>query len=542
MRVNVVYDNRRHRLLSLARVKLKQGGAELPETAGSAHGLRTFDVTGGVGTTVVLDFSIPTPGDPSAELMFFTQEMQVATGAQGRLTLTPAAKGRFAGDFHPRLLPKPAMVASGTGSVVTIHVDLTFIDVTDRCLGLGVLREYNALTPQVNPAGGPAPAPHYGCELRLLEYTKGLPATWAVLIPKTMIDQDTNRNIPVVLFYRPTGAVYTNSDNVKLGEFNRYLGDPPAAEPFYASGNQQNWNAHPNCGWERQIAECKKAFIFVHPFPHGGGFGDLEGATVPALLSAVVNTLWADSHIGAKVPSGLGRSRTIAAAFSFGGDALFKMLKALGTNADRIRELFLFDANGFTANLALLTRWFNSGGQRLRLIGGSLHTGMLAFAKSLNSPDATVFPKTADYWQKDDLYRSAVFMREFATVGSSNGFSRANGMFEKATTQGDTAIVLEGKTAAGVAFSSEVANCSNREAAACILVTFNHPPPKPSMKPKIPVTTKADLDHNVAILNATVKFVRHQWPVVGGDDKNKRRDRQEEFVGYLQQCLELAKL
>ncbi|MEZ4458101.1 MAG: hypothetical protein R2882_16375, partial [Gemmatimonadales bacterium] len=279
MRVNVVYDKRRHRLLSLARVKLKQGGAELPETAGSVHGLRTFDVMGGVGTTVVLDFSIPTPEDPAAELMFFTQEMQVAAGAQGRLTLSPSAKGRFAGDFHPRLLPKPTMVASGKGSVVTITIDLTFIDVTDRCLGLGILQAYNALKPQVNPAGGPAPAPHYGCELRLLEYTKGLPATWAVLIPKTMIDQDTNRNIPVVLFYRPTGAAYTNSDNVKLGEFTRYVGDPPAGEPFYASGNQQTWNAHPNCGWERQLAESKKAFIFVHPFPHGGGYGDLEGAT-----------------------------------------------------------------------------------------------------------------------------------------------------------------------------------------------------------------------------------------------------------------------
>ncbi|MEZ4456090.1 MAG: hypothetical protein R2882_06005 [Gemmatimonadales bacterium] len=203
--------------------------------------------------------------------------MQVAAGARGRLTLSPSAKGRFAGDFHPRLSPKPTMVASGKGSVVTITIDLTFIDVTDRCLGLGTLQAYNALKPQVNPAGGPAPAPHYGCELRLLEYTKGLPATWAVLIPKTMIDQDTNRNIPVVLFYRLTGAAYTNSDNVKLGEFTRYVGDPPAGEPFYASGNQQTWNAHPNCGWERQLAESKKAFIFVHPFPHGGGYGDLEG-------------------------------------------------------------------------------------------------------------------------------------------------------------------------------------------------------------------------------------------------------------------------
>src|SRR5258706_5278622 len=103
MRVNVVYDPRRHRLLSGAKVKLSQAGTPLKETAGSAHGLRTFDVTGGVGTKVELDFSLPAPEDPGVETLFFTQQMEVAAGAGGKLTLSPSKIGRFAGDFHPRL-------------------------------------------------------------------------------------------------------------------------------------------------------------------------------------------------------------------------------------------------------------------------------------------------------------------------------------------------------------------------------------------------------------------------------------------------------
>ena len=555
MRVNVVYDPRRHRLLSGAKVKLSQAGTPLKETAGSTHGLRTFDVTGGVATKVELDFSLPAPDDPSTEILFFTQQMEVAAGAGGRLTLNPSSAGRFAGDFHPRLLPKPTMVAAGAGSVVTINIDLTFIDVTDRCLGLGILGGHSALQPQVKPAGAAAPPQHYDVELRILEYTKGTPVSWAVLIPPALKSQDTLTNIPAVIFYRPSGALYTNSDNLKLGEFLRYVGDPPNQPgkefPFFGFvGTPKSWNPYPNCGWERQIAECKKAFVFVHPFPHGSGFGDAAGVTVPALLAAIVNTLWADSNIGAKVKTGLGRSRMIAGAFSFGGDALFAMLTALGKDFDRIKELYLFDCNGFSANTTLLTNWFKTGNKKLRLIGGFLHSGMLNLASSLASPDATVVPKSATFWQTDDLYQSAVTFQEFSSSTSTtpNPFSLATGMFHDGNTQGGTAIQLEGRNSADKSVGKiEVPNCSNREAAAMIVAVKTQadldrkakpPPKKLTTPPNVPVKTKADLDVNLGVLNGSVKFVRHQWAVCGGDDKNKRRDRQEEFVGYLQQCLE----
>lgn len=554
MRVSVVYDNRKHRFLSLARVKLKQGGADLAEVAGSVHGHRQFEVTGGAGTIVTLDFSIPTPEDAGAELMFFTQEMTVAAGAGGRLTLTPANKGRFAGDFHPRLSPQPTMVASGKGSIVTITVDLTFIDVTDRCLGLGRLAAFNKLQPQVTPPP-PAqpPAQHYDVELKLLEYTKGFPVTWAALIPKTMRDNGTQKDIPVVVFYRPTGAAYTNSDNVRLDEFIRYMDDPPPASPFFAGPGGKGWIPYPNCGWLRQIAECKKAFVFLHPLPHGGSFGDLEGAAFVSLANAAVQALWADNHIGTKVASGLGRGRMIAAAFSFGGDPLFRMLKALGKDVDRIKELFLFDPNGFTDHVGLLTAWFATGGKKLRMVGGSLHQGMRKLAAALRSPDATVVPAPGDYWQADALYRSAVFFHEMSpSGGTANTFSQATGMFEKRSILNDTGIEIEGRTSLGDPIATvEVPNCSNREAASMIVAmklksdaekNKKPPPAKPTPAPKLPVKTAADLNHNAKLLNDTVKFIRHQWAVCGGEDKTRRIDRQEDFVGFLQKCLEQAQI
>ncbi|MEZ4456089.1 MAG: hypothetical protein R2882_06000 [Gemmatimonadales bacterium] len=166
---------------------------------------------------------------------------------------------------------------------------------------------------------------------------------------------------------------------------------------------------------------------------------------------------------------------------------------------------------------------------------------MLAFAKTLGSPEATVFPKAAAFWQKTTSTSRLCSCGVREGRGDQRLQSGERDVWKALPT---CAIPPSSwpQDAAGISFSSEVPNCSNREAAAMILVTHNYPPPKASMKPKIPVSTKADLDHNVAILNATVKFVRHQWPVVGGDDKNKRRDRQEEFVGYLQQCLELSRL
>jgi hypothetical protein len=563
MLVKVVHDNRRQRLLNGVKVKLSENGTALKETAGSAHGLRTFEVKGGVGTKVALDFSMPAPDDPGTEIMFFTENMEVAVGAGGKLTLSPPKAGRFAGDFNPRLNPKPSMVASGAGSVVTINIDLTFIDVTDRCLGLGVLRDHSALQPQVKPASASAPAQHYDVDLRILEFTKGLPVSWAVLIPPELKSQDTRLDIPALIFYRPTGANYTNSDNLKLGEFVRYAGDPPNQQsttpnqpsiviPFFGGlvGGTKIWNPYPNCGWERQIAECKKPFVFIHPFPHGSGFGEAAGATVPALMSAIVNTLWADSNIGGKVKTGLGRSRMIAAGFSFGGDALFSMLTSLGKDVDRIKELYLFDPNGFATNATLLTNWFKTGNKKLRMVAGFLQPAMLNLAKTLGSADATVFPDSTTFWQKDDLYQAAVSFEEFSssTSASPNALSTSTRMFDDGNTQSLTAFQIEGRDAKGKSVGKiEVPNCSNREAAAMIVIvkkkadlekTLKPPPKKLTTPPITPIQTKADLDHNLGVLNDSVKWIRHQWAVCGGTDKNKRRDRQEEFVGYLHQCLE----
>ena len=574
MRLHVVFDARTQRFLSKTAVTVKVKGGAIAETADSKHGDRSFKLPDDVGTAVDLTVEIPSPdpGTLPSPILKFDQPMEVAAGANGKPTLKPAAKGRFSGEFHPRLFPPPTSVNSGGGTVFTINIDLTFLDVTARVGGIGRLDAYDQRKPEFD--GKPD---HYDVEMRVLEYTKGAPVAWAVFVPPAMKSADTRTAIAAVLFFRPIYPVYKNTDDVPFAvELLRYLGDPPSTDhnppppgkpkpglgdmPFFARGATPGatpplpamWKPYPDCGWDRQLAEVNKPFVFIHPLPSGGGFGDAAGATALTLMEAVVRTLWAEGRIGQKVNAGLKLDRIIAGAFSFGGDSLFAMFNALPVKErDRIKELYLFDANGFTANVSAITTWFKTGGKKLRMIGGMLHEGMFNLAKTLGSADATVKPEKLEYWQKDDLFRSAVSsVGDFSksSASSASTMSASTRMFEQSTTRGDTAIMFEGRDAAGKSVGTvEVLHCSNREAASITNAVSTlsalekklKPPPKvfTSPVPAMPVKDKNDLANNAAVLNKFVPRVRHQWVVCGGEDSGGFLTRGSAFEGYLQLCL-----
>ena len=547
MRLNVIYDNSRNRLISTAKVEVKEGGKSVSEAKGSVHGKRAFDVSDAVGTKVELHFTIPPLTSGGSDILDFTQAMVVAAGAKGSVVLNPSSTGRFGGDFHPRLFPKPKMVAAGKGRICQIEIDLTFIDMTDEAGANGILADYDSMKPVF--AGKPD---HYGCSLRLLECTKGRPVAWVVLISPALQAQQSLASVPGMLFFRPaTGVNYANCDNVNLRGAGvlRYLGDPPsvspALAPFYAvlTTTPHGWIPFPNCGWERQLAEAKKPVVLIHPVPHLADFGIASDKPALSLFEAVVRTLWSDNRIGQNVKSGLKLGKAVVSGFSFGGDHAFKAFRHIG---DRTDELYLFDPNGFGSHTSEITAWFGKGGKKLRMVGGMLHDSMLALAKSLGSPDATVKPDKADFWQDNDLYQAAVFIEEFSSISSSNAFSKKTGLFEFGRTNGDTAVMFEGHDVAGkIVGTEEVAHTSNREGAAMIEVTDRlSPKAKAELKnkkkpvPVIPVKNSADFNTNLNVIREFVKWIRHQWPVCGGEDKAGHRDRGADFVGYLQQCLE----
>lgn len=540
MRLNIIFDNSRNRLTSTAKVEVKEGGKAVSEAPGSVHGRRAFEVSDAVGTKVELHFTIPPLTSGGSDILNFTQAMEVAAGSKGGVALNPSSVGRFAGDFHPRLFPKPKMVAAGKGRICQIEIDLTFIDMTDQAGSNGLLVDYDSMKPAFS--GKPD---HYDCTLRLLECTKGKPVAWVVLISPAMKAQQGLALVPGMLFFRPaTGVNYADCDNVDLKGAGvlRYLGDPPSTAPFLTpffgvlTVTPHDWIAFPNCGWERQLAEAKKPVVFIHPVPHVADFGIASGASALSLMEAVMRTLWSDGHIGRSVKSGLKLGKAVVSGFSFGGDHAFTAFKNIG---DRVDELYLFDPNGFGSHVGDLTTWFRKGGKKLRMIGGMLHDSMLSLAKSLGSPDATVKPDTADYWQNNDLYQAAVFIEEFSTTSATAGaFSKKTGMFEAKKTKGDTAVLFEGRDSSGKAVGSqEVLNCSNREAAAMIEIVKRFPVKKKPV-PVIPVKNSADLSVNISVIQEFVRWIRHQWPVCGGDDKAGHRDRGADFVGYLHQCLD----
>lgn len=545
MRLNIIYDSSRNRLTSTAKVEVKEGGKPVSEAKGSVHGQRAYDVSDAVGTKVELHFTIPPLTSGGSAILDFTQAMEVGAGAKGAVVLNPSSVGRFGGDFHPRLFPKPKMVAAGKGRICQIEIDLTFIDMTDEAGANGILSDYDLMKPVF--AGKPD---HYDCVLRLLECTKGRPVAWVVLISPALKAQQSLASVPGMLFFRPAGANYTNCDDVKLSPgVLRYLGDPPSVSPvlapFYArlTTTPHGWNPFPNCGWERQLAEAKKPVVLIHPVPHVADFGIASGPLALSLIEAVMRTLWSDNRIGQKLKSGLKLGKAVVSGFSFGGDHAFKAFKHIG---DRTDELYLFDPNGFSAHTSEITTWFSKGGKKLRMVGGMLHDSMLGLAKSLGSPDATVKPDTANFWQDNDLYQAAVFIEEFSSISSSNAFSKKTGMFEFGRTNGDTAVIFEGRDVAGkIVGTEEVAHSSNREGAAMIEVTDRLPAKaKAELKskkkpvPVIPVKNSADLSVNMSVIQEFVRWIRHQWPVCGGDDKAGHRDRGADFVGYLHQCLD----
>jgi hypothetical protein len=540
MRIHITHDDRNQRFLNTTTVGLQVNGAAAKEATGSAHGRRLFDVPDAAGTRVDLQIQIPDPD--GGTILDLKQSTTVGT-VSGVVSLVPSSSGRWAGHFHPRLTA--SSVRAGKGRIFEIAVDLTFLDVTNRARKGGVFADYDKMLP-IPPTGSPSPPAHYGVTLRLLEYTKGKPVAWTAVVPPFFASKPDATDVGTFLFFRPTFDDYTNTDDIDLKRLLRYLGDPPIAfpklQPFYSDGGNdpRRFIQAPRCGWERQLATPNKPVVLVHPMPHGEAFGDARDGNMPALLNAVVRTLWGDDVVGKSRASGVARKRVALGGFSFGGEAMFA---AFNAHKGAVDELWLFDPNNFAANQRAILRWFAAGGKKVRLMGGMLHQSMLDFVGKLKG-DASVKPETADYWQASDLYRAAVFLGTFAAApgGIPAEPSTRTGLFVTAQTRGNTAIMLQGRDATGkVLGQEEIANCSNHEAVAMIRFTETLPPPppkRPAPRPKIPMTTAKDLTANVKTIAAFTRGIRHQWPVSGGDDKAGHRDRGNDFVGYLQQCVE----
>jgi hypothetical protein len=473
-------------------------------------------------------------------------------------------------------------VGAGVGRRFEINVDLTFLDLTDYYQAkTGRLKEYLDMT-QTNPViqstgqRPPAEPAHYGVRLRILEFTGGHPACWAVLIPAT-VKPESDR-IGAVLFFRPSFDDYTNTDDLGIHRAVRYFGDPtPEDTPFFSQPPRVIWNPLQSCAFEKQVAHAKKCAVFVHPFPHRSDFGNVP-ARFPELLASLCKILWADGTIGASVCSDLRLSRIAVSGFSFGGEPA---LASLNSRPEKIDELYLFDANKTGANIGAIEAWFRRKGKKLRMFGGGMqHIPMLAIANTLASPDATVRPPIRTGWDSaSSIYPIAVrcsAMRAIQVLSSPTDPSPSaltikSGMFSTGS-DGRGGVKLEAHTPKGTKVNGVVRDCIPEEAAALVLLLSNRqsagtkltkekilpngkkvpagaielPPNPPGSPPvfilekdqlKFPVTSAPELQFNVRLLATLTMNMRHQWAALGGDDSKLDTNRGVNFTGYLQQAI-----
>jgi hypothetical protein len=569
LRLAVNYLNTSHRFVSTAQVTV--GGVTPPQSGGagpklddtppqneasdSRPGQRRWDLKDAVGTTLELRVLIPNPlgsgfGNPLLDLR---QPLEMVALPTGAISLAPTSWGNCPNRFDPRLSGQ--FVAARTGRRFEINVDLTFLDITDYYQArTHQLDDYNNM-PQTNPplqSGAastlrpPDPAPHYGARLRILEFTGGKPVSWAVLIPPAV--QANSSQIGAVLFFRPAlPANYTNTDDLEITEMIRYLGDPtPEDTPFFAQPKpkkpgDKSWIPYPQCGWEKQVSGANKCALFVHPFPHSADFGNIIASKFPEMLASLCKILWADGTIAASVCADLRLARIAVSGFSYGGSAMYTCLQA---RPEKIDEMYLFDPNGTGSNKGAIEAWFRRGGKKLSMFGGGFQHGtMLAIAQELGSSDAVVKPSWRGGWGAiGSLYpiavRTPIGLFNAPTDTTLGPLSTITNMFVDGT-DGNGGLKMEAHLPSGTVGPQVVPDCVAEEAAAVALSLVNGITLGAKIKVQwtSTVTSAAQFNQNLNAISTLSQLIRHQWPVVGGDDGTGDTNRGRNFLGYLNQAL-----
>ena len=419
----------------------------LPENA-TPNG-KTFDVAGvttGSFVRIVIDVLSPVG---SVVLETIKQEFVLENDG----TLTPKAENNR--PWHPRLRG-PASLKATAGSFPSLKVDLGMILAND-------LVDKAALEKQYNPAfmrdvRSPFVAdPHHGCAVHLLEFTRGMPIAWLIIVPPSLATDagiafqldlprtfriqaqpaDMARgSFDVTVFYRPAWDHSINTieqfagNDAAASQICRYIIDPPVFGPFFAkhdmnvgASNAQGkiFEVNPNVGLEGQLTRSRKKTLLVLPLPNGAKYDLAESTKLPELVSSLLVCLHAAGKIAVTRLSSVGLNQLALSGFSYGGDVA---IRAWRLNRSRVDELYLFDppsAHEFASNKEV-DNWLREKRiRKLRLIGGNIaHKVFLQLAsrllpdrrkkwhdsqaKSLQAPNVWCLPEELGFWLGDPPY------------------------------------------------------------------------------------------------------------------------------------------
>ncbi|MFO0552116.1 MAG: hypothetical protein U0271_27265 [Polyangiaceae bacterium] len=476
-RITIQWANATHAFLESIAVTLSANGAALEpvKKKSGKPGFLQFDVDPIEGTAFRLDVSVPAPPpfkDPFAKvgsepdsrpLLEFHQDFHVDGGS----TAVPDSPSS---GFHPRVTPLSG-AASAKSGVLTLVLDLAFLDVTSRFLttrrkhfGRVFFRDYAVHTKTVDGATRFLEEDFAGCQLRLLQFTGGAPGVFAVLVPPAVTPSDNS--VGVVVFQKPTErSGYKTIDELSLFSTCRFVSS-------YGDGFTWDNDGHSSFGWSveddawfgyfrptvadrayqpckiddlpqdkvdhgvvgyprarlaKQLRQSGKKAVVVMPIV-AASEGAAASANLLTLLASVVTCLQGEAVLGDDSNAPVAIGELVLSGFSAGGQTVYNALRA---NAAKVDEVWLFDPMGYDANWTVVLEWLKKDPERrARYIAGDKRKFMLAHLADLGQspPDKETFaipesPLRATLWpvEKNFFRRSQVYARAFAFVDTETG-------------------------------------------------------------------------------------------------------------------------
>ncbi|MFT3766436.1 MAG: hypothetical protein QM820_13125 [Minicystis sp.] len=366
LKVRVSWANAGTTLLpeALADIGLDAGGAALSVTS-KTTGAREFEVPDGTSkVTLKAQFSAklgPVGSEPEMQRVVWRAE-QPYDVINGGTELQPVNLPQYV-KGHPLV---ETHAAAGVNGAALIRLRTEFVNITPFWLAFA---EH---------------APEYVSEhhpkanLVVLGYTGGDPKIWFASFNDLCLTPP-KPGISCLVFFRPSSYTYTKVDQVhSMFGLNRFLLKPvddPHADfwkrdvfNLHGPAGKEELYAWIRCGFEDALDRAGKPVVMLHPWPSGINFGEANGAGLPRLAEAAVRFLWAEQRI-AKNLGAIHLGRLGISGYSAGGSALWA---ALGANADRVNEVYSFDAVGARGAAPQVMQWFqkNSNDRCLRMSSG----------------------------------------------------------------------------------------------------------------------------------------------------------------------------
>jgi hypothetical protein len=339
---------------------------------------------------------------------------------------------------HP-LVSMP--LAQQASSVTVMAITTDFVDITIPWFG-------SVLKPGTDGRNVWNKGPHFDANFRVLACLNGTPKLWFASIANACVKADA---VSALVFFRPAGYSYqspnddfssvffpNHNDALGLNFFKiwRFLMDPvcdrPSTPPQPVKGtitadpsfhgplffDHFDRNGPVPAAMERSLQQAAKPVVVLFPVVDGSNYGTSTSAQLADTARTAVACLHSMGIVlrdDAKKTAFRGLRRFGIAGFSFGGEPMWKALTNAVQEAkrekglpNRIKEIYVFDANGWAAKQSdpsdILTTAKQTKDLRLRVVAASSRAANLASFPASAELTRSAHP---DFKANPDVYNLA---------------------------------------------------------------------------------------------------------------------------------------